>query len=68
MTWFAALQVQDLARIILRGKSSQGWTDADGSAAFPTNQQFIEGTLPEIVGQFKWQRMQGIHEQQQELF
>ena len=68
MTWFAALQVQDLAKIILRGESSQGWTDANGSAAFPTTRQLLEGIFPEIVGQLKWQQTQGIHGQQQELF
>ena len=33
MAWFAALQVQDLAKTILRGKESvMEWTNAQGNA------------------------------------
>ena len=35
--WFAALQVQDLAKTILRGEEpAEEWTDPQGNAAFPT--------------------------------
>ena len=69
MAWFAALQVQDLAKTILRGeKPIEEWTDAQRNAAFPTPQEFLEGILLEIVSQLKWQRRHGFHEQQQELF
>ena len=68
MAWFAALQIQDLAKTILRGEEPvEEWTDAQGNAAFPTTQEFLEGVLLEIVGQLKWQRRQGFHEHQQEL-
>ena len=68
MAWFAALQVQDLAKTILRGEEPvEERTDLQGNAAFPTTRKFLEGILLEIVGQLKWQRRQGFHEQQQEL-
>ena len=68
MAWFAALHIQVLAKTILRGeKPVEEWTDAQGNAAFPTSQEFLEGILLEIVGQLKWQRRHGFHEQQQEL-
>ena len=42
MAWFAALQVQDLAKTILRGEDPvEEWTDAQGNAAFPTPQEFL---------------------------
>ena len=69
MAWFAALQVQDLAKTILRGEEPvEEWTDAQGNASVPTPEDFLEGTLLEIVDQLKWQRRHGFHEQQQELF
>ena len=59
----------DLAKTILRGEEPvEEWTDAQRNAAFPTPQEFLEGILIEIVGQLKWQRKHGFHEQQQELF
>ena len=59
MAWFAALQVQDLAKKILRGEERvEEWTDVQGSAAFLTTQEFLEATLLEIVGLLKWQRRQ----------
>ena len=68
MAWFAALQVQDLAKTNLRGEEPvEEWTDAQGNAAFPTTQEFLEGILLEVVSQLKWQRRPGFHEQQQEL-
>ena len=68
MAWFAALQGQDLAKIILRGEEPvKGWADAQGNAAFPTPQELLEEILLEIVGHLKWQRRHGFHEQQQEL-
>ena len=64
MAWFAALQVQGLAKTILRGEEPvEEWTDAQGNAAFPTPQEFLEGIILEIVGQLKYQRRHGIHEQ-----
>ena len=69
MAWFAALHVQDFSKTILRGEEPvEEWTDAQGNAAFPTPQKFLEGILLEIVGQLKWQRRHGFHEQQQELY
>ena len=69
MAWFAALQVQDLAKTILHGEDPvEQWTDAQGNAAFPTPHEFLEENLLEIIGQLKWQRGHGFHEQQQELF
>ena len=69
MAPFAALQVQGLAKTILRGEEPvEEWTDAQGNAAFPTPQEFLEGILIEIVGRLKYQRRHGFHEQQQELF
>ena len=54
MAWFAAMQVQDFAKTILRGEHPiEEWTDAQGSAALPTIQQCLEGILQEIVGQLK---------------
>ena len=68
MAWFPALQVQDLAKTIFRGEEPvKKWTGAQGNAAFPTPQEFLEEILLEIVGQLKWQRRHGFHEQQQEL-
>ena len=57
MAWFAALQVQDLAKTILRGEESvEEWADAQGNAAFPTTQEFLKGILLEIVShQGAWQ-------------
>ena len=43
------------------------WTYAQGNAAFPTTQEFLKGILLEFVGQLKWQRRQGFHDQQQKL-
>ena len=69
MAWFAALQVQNLARTILRGEEPFAeWTDAQGNAAFPTTQEFLKEIILETVGQLKWQRRQRFHEQQQELY
>ena len=69
MAWFAALQVQNLVKTILRGEDPVAeWTDAQGNAAFPTTQEFLKGIILDIVGQLKWQRRQGFHEQQQELY
>ena len=69
MAWFAALQVQDLAKTTFRGEELiEEWRDAQGNAAFPTSQEFLEGIILEIVGQLKWQRRQGFYEQQQELY
>ena len=69
MASFAAMRVHNLAKTILRGeKPVEERTDAQGSVAFSTNQQFVKGIIQEIVGQLKWQQEQGIHEQQQELF
>ena len=43
MAWFAALQVQDLAKTILRGERPvEEWTDAQGNVAFPTTQELLE--------------------------
>lgn len=54
MAWFSAMQVQDFAKTILRGENPiEEWTEAQGSAALPTTQQFLEGILQEIVGQLK---------------
>ena len=59
MAWFAALQVQGLAKTNiaktnLRGeKLVEEWTDAQGNAAFPTTQQIIQGILQEMIGQWK---------------
>ena len=69
MAWFAALQVQGLAKTILRGGEPVGeWTVAQGNAAFPTPQEMLEGILLKVVGQFKRQRRHGFYEQQQELY
>ena len=63
------LHIQDLAKTILRREEpGEEWTDAQGNAAFPTPQEFLVGILLEIVGQLKWQRRHGFHEQQQELY
>ena len=68
MACHGAHQLRDLATTILRReKPVEEWTDAQGNAAFPTTQQYLEGIIHEIVGQLKWQQRQGIHEQQQEL-
>ena len=68
MAWLAALQVQNLAKTILCWEEPVAeWTGAQGNAAFLTTRDFREGILLEIVGQIKWQRRQGFHEQQQEL-
>ena len=54
------------AKAILRGeKPVEEWADAQGSTAFPTTQQFLEGIPQEIVGQLIWQQRQGIHVRQQ---
>ena len=54
LAWFAALQVQDLVKTILRGKEPvEERTDAQGNAAFPTPQEFLEEILLKIVGQLK---------------
>ena len=69
MAWFAAFQVHNLAKTILRGEEPVAeWADAQGNAAFPTTREFLEGIILEIVGQLKWQRRQGFHEQQQEVY
>ena len=69
MAWFAALHIQDLAKTILCGEGPvEEWTDAQGNAAFPTPQEFLEGILLEIVGQLKWQRRHGFHELQHKLY
>ena len=63
------IYIRDLAKTILRGEEPVGeWTDAQKNAAFPTNQEFLEGILLQIVGQLKWQRRHGLHEQQQNLY
>lgn len=48
-------------------KAVEERVDDQGSSAFPTTQQFLEGILHEIVGQLKWQHRQGTHAMQQEL-
>ena len=50
-----------------KSQSRNGQTPK-GTLHSPTPQDFLEGILLEIVGQLKWQRRHGFHEQQQELY
>ena len=51
MAWCAALQVQNLAKKILRREEPvEEWIYTQGNAAFPMTQEFLEEILLEIAG------------------